>query len=87
MADLMVTDVVSVGTLTDREGRPLLAKYDDLLALPVLDGEERMVGIVTVDDAMDVLTEAAAEIFIMAAVTPDEKPYFAASAWSTPAIG
>ena len=58
-----------------------LAKYD-LLALPVLDGEERMVGIVTVDDAMDVLTEAAAEdLSIMAAVTPDEKPYFAASAW------
>lgn len=41
-----------------------------------------MVGIVTVDDAMDVLTEAAAEdLSIMAAVTPDEKPYFAASAW------
>lgn len=82
MADLMVTDVVSVGTLTDREeAARLLAKYD-LLALPVLDGEERMVGIVTVDDAMDVLTEAAAEdLSIMAAVTPDEKPYFAASAW------
>ena len=48
----MVTDVVSVGTLTDREeAARLLAKYD-LLALPVLDGEERMVGIVTVDDAM-----------------------------------
>ena len=68
VADLMVTDVVSVGTLTDREeAARLLAKYD-LLALPVLGGEERMVGIVTVDDAMD-------------AVTPDEKPYFAASAW------
>lgn len=82
VADLMVTDVVSVGTLTDREeAARLLAKYD-LLALPVLDGEERMVGIVTVDDAMDVLTEAAAEdLSIMAAVTPDEKPYFAASAW------
>ena len=68
--------------LTDREeAARLLAKYD-LLALPVLDGEERMVGIVTVDDAMDVLTEAAAEdLSIMAAVTPDEKPYFAASAW------
>ena len=82
VADLMVTDVVSVGTLTDQEeAARLLAKYD-LLALPVLDGEERMVGIVTVDDAMDVLTEAAAEdLSIMAAVTPDEKPYFAASAW------
>ena len=82
VADLMATDVVSVGTLTDREeAARLLAKYD-LLALPVLDGEERMVGILTVDDAMDVLTEEAAEdLSIMAAVTPDEKPYFAASAW------
>lgn len=80
--DLMAADVVSVGTLTDREeAARLLAKYD-LLALPVLDGEARMVGIVTVDDAIDVLTEEAAEdLSIMAAVTPDEKPYFAASAW------
>ena len=80
--DLMATDVVSVGTLTDREeAARLLAKYD-LLALPVLDGEARMVGIVTVDDAIDVLTEETTEdLSIMAAVTPDEKPYFAASAW------
>ena len=80
--DLMTTDVVSVGTLTDREeAARLLAKYD-LLALPVLDGEARMVGIVTVDDAIDVLTEETTEdLSIMAAVTPDEKPYFAASAW------
>ena len=80
--DLMATDVVSVGTLTDREeAARLLAKYD-LLALPVLDSEARMVGIITVDDAIDVLTEEATEdLSIMAAVTPDEKPYFAASAW------
>lgn len=80
--ELMTADVVSVGTLTDREtAARLLAKYD-LLALPVLDGEERMVGIVTVDDAIDVLTEETTEdLSIMAAVTPDEKPYFAASAW------
>lgn len=80
--ELMAADVVSVGTLTDREtAARLLAKYD-LLALPVLDGEERMVGIVTVDDAIDVLTEETTEdLSIMAAVTPDEKPYFAASAW------
>ena len=80
--DLMTADVISVGTLTDREAAArLLAKYD-LLALPVLDGEARMVGIVTVDDAIDVLTEETTEdLSIMAAVTPDEKPYFAASAW------
>ena len=80
--DLMTADVISVGTLTDREAAArLLAKYD-LLALPVLDGEARMVGIVTADDAIDVLTEETTEdLSIMAAVTPDEKPYFAASAW------
>ena len=61
VTDLMTADTVSVGTLTDREeAARLLAKYD-LLALPVLDGEGRMVGIVTVDDAMDVLAEEAAE--------------------------
>lgn len=82
VTDLMTADTVSVGTLTDREeAARLLAKYD-LLALPVLDGEGRMVGIVTVNDAMDVLAEEAAEdLTIMAAVTPDERPYFAASAW------
>ena len=82
VTDLMTADTVSVGTLTDREeAARLLAKYD-LLALPVLDGEGRMVGIVTVDDAMDVLAEEAAEdLTIMAAVTPDKRPYFAASAW------
>ena len=82
VTDLMTADTVSVGTLTDREeAARLLAKYD-LLALPVLDGEGRMVGIVTVDDAMDVLAEEAAEdLTIMAAVTPDERPYFAAFAW------
>ena len=82
VTDLMTADTVSVGTLTDREeAARLLAKYD-LLALPVLDGEGRMVGIVSVDDAMDVLAEEAAEdLTIMAAVTPDERPYFAASAW------
>ena len=80
--DLMTADVISVGTLTDREAAARLRAKYDLLALPVLDGEARMVGIVTVDDAIDVLTEETTEdLSIMAAVTPDEKPYFAASAW------
>ena len=82
VTDLMTADTVSVGTLTDREEAARLLEKYDLLALPVLDGEGRMVGIVTVDDAMDVLAEEAAEdLTIMAAVTPDERPYFAASAW------
>lgn len=57
--------------------------------LPVLDGEERMVGIVTVDDAMDVLTEAAAEdLSIMAAVTPGREALLRRlRLGATPAIG
>ena len=84
VADLMVTDVVSVGTLTDREeAARLLAKYD-LLALPVLDGEERMVGIVTVDDAMDVLQEEVTEdIEKMAAILPGDKPYLKTGVFET----
>ena len=80
--DLMTARIISANTLTDRESAArLLAKYG-LPALPVLDGDGRMVGIVTMDDAMDVLTEETAEdLAIMAAVTPDERPYFAVSAW------
>ena len=80
--DLMTARIISANTLTDRESAArLLAKYG-LPALPVLDGDGRMVGIVTMDDAMDVLAEETAEdLAIMAAVTPDERPYFAVSAW------
>ena len=80
--DIMDPNVVWVSTMDDKEdAAQALSKYG-FLAMPVVDLENRLVGIVTVDDAMDVLTEAAAEdLSIMAAVTPDEKPYFAASAW------
>lgn len=82
--DLMTADVISVGTLTDREAAArLLAKYD-LLALPVLDGEARMVGIVTVDDAMDVLQEEVTEdIEKMAAILPGDKPYLKTGVFET----
>ena len=80
--ELMETQVVSVNTHTDQEtAARLLAKYD-LLALPVTDLEGRMVGIVTIDDAVDVLTEETSEdMSIMAAVTPGEKSYFETSVW------
>ena len=65
------------------EAARLLAKYD-LLALPVLDGEERMVGIVTVDDAMDVLQEEVTEdIEKMAAILPGDKPYLKTGVFET----
>lgn len=78
--DLMETEIISVNTHTDKEevGR-LFSKYD-LLALPVLDADNCMVGIVTVDDAMDVVVDEATEdITLMAAINPSEKNYFETS--------
>lgn len=75
--DLMETEIISVNTHDDKEEvGQLFSKYD-LLALPVLDVDSRMVGIVTVDDAMDVVVDEATEdITLMAAINPSEKPYF-----------
>ena len=59
------------------------AKYD-LLALPVVDGENRLVGIVTVDDAIDVMQDENTEdIELMAAIVPTDKPYFKTSVFET----
>lgn len=76
IGDLMETNVKSVCTADDKEAAAtMIAKYD-LLALPVVDSEERLVGIITVDDALDVIEEAATEdIEKMAAITPTDKPY------------
>ena len=76
IGELMETNVISVSTQTDQEEvARMLSKYN-FLALPVVDGENRMVGIVTFDDAMDVMQDAATEdMEIMAAMTPSEKTY------------
>ncbi len=70
------TNVISCTTMDDQETvAQMLSKYD-LIAMPVVDGENRLVGIVTVDDAIDVLQEEATEdIEKMAAITPSDKPY------------
>ena len=74
--DIMITNVISATTSTDQEEvAKMLSKYN-FLAMPVLDSESRMVGIVTFDDAMDVMEEEATEdIEMMAGMTPSEKPY------------
>ena len=74
--NLMTTECISVLTTDDREEAvEKIGKYG-FLAIPVLDTEERIVGIVTVDDAMDVMeTEASEDIAQMAAILPSEKPY------------
>ena len=76
IGDIMETNIISVHTLDDQETTArALSKYD-FLALPVVDTENRLVGIVTVDDAMDVLQEEVTEdIELMAAILPSDKPY------------
>ena len=74
--DIMIQHVISVYTHDDKEkAAEMIGKYG-LLALPVVDTENRLVGIVTVDDAIGVMQEEAAEdMEIMAAISPSEKPY------------
>ena len=74
--EIMTESVISVNTQDDQEEvAKMFSKYN-FLALPVVDTESRMVGIVTFDDAMDVMEEEATEdMEIMAAMTPSEKSY------------
>ena len=76
IGDIMEDNVICVDTLTDKEDvSRMIAKYG-FLAMPVVDSEQRLVGIVTVDDAMQVLQEENTEdIAKMSAVTPSDKPY------------
>ena len=84
ISDIMETNMIFVHTHTDKEEvAQRFSKYD-LLALPVVDDEERLVGIVTIDDAIDVMEEEATEdIEKMAAIRPGDKPYFQTSVWQT----
>lgn len=83
IADIMDENIISANTLDDKEDvTQKFLKYD-LVALPVVDKENRLVGIVTVDDAIDVLQEEATEdIEKMAAISPSDKSYFKTSVWS-----
>jgi len=80
--DIMETNLIFVNTRTDQEEvAHMFSKYN-FLALPVVDNEGRMVGIVTFDDAMDVLEEEATEdIELMSGMTPSEKPYLKSNAF------
>ncbi len=76
MFEIMETNVISVTTLEDKELVAEKFRKYDLMAIPVVDGEHRLVGIVTFDDAMDVLQDENTEdIEKMAAITPTDKPY------------
>lgn len=80
--DVMETDVISVETTDDKEFvAQQFSKYD-LSAIPVVDAENRIVGIITVDDVLDVMEQEATEdISIMAAVTPSHDSYLEQSVW------
>ncbi len=76
IGDIMETDILSATTLEHRETVAEIISRYDLLALPIVDNEGRLVGIVTVDDAVDVLKEEATEdIEKMAGIAPSDKPY------------
>ena len=81
--NIMERSVITVETLEDKEVVARRFSDYDLLALPVIDKEGCLVGIVTVDDAVDVIQEEATEdIQMIAAVLPSEKPYLKQSIWS-----
>ena len=82
IGDIMDTSFISIETLDDQED--VAKKFDKygFLAIPVVDMENRLVGIITIDDAMDVIHEETQEDFeIMAAMTPSEDSYFKTSVW------
>ena len=80
--DLMDSNVVSVSTTTDQEDVSNLFEKYGFLAIPVVDAENRLVGIVTIDDAISILQDEASEdIAKMNAIGPSDKPYFKQSMW------
>lgn len=84
ISDIMETNIISVTTLEDSEIVTEKFQKYDLLALPVVDRENRLVGIITIDDAMDALQDENTEdIEKMAAITPSDKPYLKTSVYET----
>lgn len=84
VADIMETNVISVNTLEDREeAANMFSKYN-VTSLPVVDNESRLVGIITVDDAIEVIEEEVTEdIEKMAAIVPGDKPYLKTGVFET----
>lgn len=82
--DIMSTNVISVETHEDQEVVGNMFNKYGFLALPVVDGEERLVGIVTFDDAIEVIVEESEEdIQAMAAILPSDKPYMKEGVFET----
>ena len=78
--DLMATNIISVNTTDDQEEVTKIFDKYDYFALPVVDNENRLVGIITMDDAINVIQEEVSEDFEkMAAISPNEEGYFQTS--------
>ncbi len=84
IGDIMHENVIAINTLTDQEEVAKQFKKYDFTAMPVVDNENRLVGIITVDDIVDIMEEEATEdMEKMAAIVPSDKPYMKASVWET----
>ncbi len=82
IGDIMETNIIYTHTLADQEDVVKMFDKYDLLAIPVVDKEDRLIGIITVDDAIDVIREENTEDFEkMAAMMPSEESYFKTSAF------
>ncbi len=80
IGEIMEDNVISVNTLADTENIALMFGKYDFLALPVVDNEDRLVGIITVDDAIDVMQEETEEDFSkISAITPNDTEYLKTS--------
>ena len=84
IGDIMNENVISIGTLLDQEKVADMFQKYDFMAMPVVDNEDRMVGIITIDDVMDIMEEEATEdIEKMAAIVPSDKSYFKTTVFET----
>ena len=84
IGDIMHENVISINTLMDQEEVARHFKKYDFTSMPVVDNENRLVGIITVDDVVDIMEEETTEdMEKMAAIMPSDKPYMKTSVWET----
>jgi magnesium transporter len=84
IGNIMNENVISINTLMDQEEVARAFQKYDFTSMPVVDNENRLVGIITVDDVVDIMQEEATEdIEKMAAIVPSDKPYMRTGVWET----
>ncbi len=84
IGEMMHENVIAINTLMDQEEAARQFKKYDFTAMPVVDNEKRLVGIITVDDIVDIIEEETTEdMEKMAAIMPSDKPYMRTGIWET----